>query len=50
MQGHVSGSFVSSEQWNRSSGYWFQYYLRLDMTVYDLVSQIQPSFVLRTEE
>jgi hypothetical protein len=43
MQVDVEGSFVSSEQRNRLSGLWFRNYLRLDMTVYDLVSQIEPS-------
>jgi hypothetical protein len=49
-QVYVRGLFVSSEEWNRLSWYWFRYYLHLDMTVYDLVSQMEPSFVLRTEE
>jgi hypothetical protein len=50
MKGQVSGSFTSSEQWNCLWWYWFQYYLRLDMTLYDLVSQLEHSFVLRTKK
>jgi hypothetical protein len=49
-KGQVSDSFTSSEQWNCLWCYWFRYYLRLDMTVYDLVSQLEQSFVLRTEK
>jgi hypothetical protein len=49
-QVHVRGSFVSLELWNHSSGYWFRNCLRLDMSVYDLVSQTESRFVLRTEE
>jgi hypothetical protein len=50
MQVEVRGSVVSLELWNRSSRYWFQNCLRLHMNVYDLVSQIEWRFVLRTEE
>jgi hypothetical protein len=46
----VRGSFVSLELRNRSSRYWFRNCLRLDMNVYDMVSQIEWRFVLRTEE
>jgi hypothetical protein len=49
-QVHVRHSFVIPELWNRSSWYWFRNCLRLDMTVYDLVSQIKSRFVLRTED
>jgi hypothetical protein len=50
MQGQVSCPFISSEQRNRSWPCWFRCYLRLDMTVYDLVSQTEHRSLLWTEK
>jgi hypothetical protein len=38
----VEGSFVSSEQRNCLSGFWFRNYLRLDRTVYDGSAKYSP--------
>jgi hypothetical protein len=38
----AEGSFVSSEQRNRLSGFWFRNYLHLDRTVYDWSANYSP--------
>jgi hypothetical protein len=42
MQVDAEGSFVSSEQRNRLSGFWFRNYLCLAMTVYDRSAKYSP--------
>jgi hypothetical protein len=42
MQVDVEGSFVSSEQRNRLSGFWFRNYLCLDRTVHDRSAKYSP--------